>query len=202
MDRATASGASDQNWRHERSAAVAILIFAAILTVIRAQAGDRGPTDTWLGLVAFAAVFGTPGAVAAIGIPRVHPCVLFAAGIACVPLAGLSFTGITLFLLVPAFSLVFSGARRMAEARRSTAAVLPGVALVGLMVGATIVLLATTETVCWSDGNASGCDGGIFSVGGSLVALTLDASAVALTAVSARTRAGPPLPAVSVDRLP
>jgi hypothetical protein len=157
---------------------------------------------TLLAILATFVAFAGPGFVGAIGAATGRRTPLIAAGIACVPLSILAFSGVTLVLLAPACLFLYAGLKIRAGAQRlPPRAGLVG-ALVGLLVVGGLAPFLATETVCWdryagpdvgvvvrmspNEPNgpseiavvASGCDGGQTSAfGGPLTVATITLAA-------------------------
>ena len=129
------------------------LAAAFAIGLIREAATDEiGPGLSPGSIIAFAALIGGPAIVGAIGTATRRRDVLVGAGLAYLPLSLLSFSGVTLILLIPAVLFLYAGLRGPAPdltvARRRHR---PAIALVvaGLLTCGLIGLIATMTTACW-----------------------------------------------------
>lgn len=119
-----------------------------------ANAGDVGPGPSTGSVIAFTVLLAGPAVVGAIGSANRRREVLVAAGLAYLPLAVLSFSGVTLVLLIPAALFVYAGLRESGASdrtarRRDHPAI--AVAIVGLLTVGLIGLFATMTAVCWEE---------------------------------------------------
>jgi hypothetical protein len=203
---ATARGPRDLAWLGAGFALVA----ATGLTGLRVtNESNPGPGMTPLALIGFFAIWAGPGLVGLVGAANRRREVLIGAGIACLPLAVLSFSGVTLIFLAPAILFLYAGLRDPGSrggAARPLDRPLLSVAIAVLLVGAIGGLFAT-ETVCWqttADGTvrldpaaarsidggevsigadgvgAAGCSSGEISLGGAVISVAAVAGALGL----------------------
>ncbi len=93
-----------------------------------------------------------PAAIASIAVIRKSPLMLVIAGLLAFLQSFVAFSGVTLGFLLPALLLILLGVRaggsddRSRPSRRQLAT---GVLVIGLVVSAWLVVLGTSETVCW-----------------------------------------------------
>jgi hypothetical protein len=93
-----------------------------------------------------------PAAIASIAVIRKSPLMLVIAGLLAFLQSFVAFSGVTLGFLLPALLLIILGVRaggsddRSRPSRRQLAT---GVLVIGLVVSAWLVVLGTSETVCW-----------------------------------------------------
>jgi len=93
-----------------------------------------------------------PAAIAFIAVIRRSPLMLVTAGLLAFLQSFVAFSGVTLGFLLPALLLIVLGVRagesddRSRSSRRQLAT---GVLVIGLAVSAWLVVLGTSETVCW-----------------------------------------------------
>jgi hypothetical protein len=96
------------------------LAIAFGLTAIRAHSeSDPGPGMTPAAIIGFFVLWAGPGIVGLIGTARRRRDVILGAGIACLPMAMLAFSGVTLVLLVPGILFVYAGLRDPDPGRRA-----------------------------------------------------------------------------------
>jgi hypothetical protein len=99
-----------------------------------------------------AILLAVPAAVASIAVIRRSRLMLVAAGLLAFLQSFVAFSGVTLGFLLPALLLIVLGVRvggsddRSGPSRRRLAT---GVLVIGLVVSAWLVVLGTSETVCW-----------------------------------------------------
>lgn len=182
-----------------------------VIGLIRgANTGDAGPGASAASIGAVTTLLAAPAVVGAIGLASRRREPLIAAGLAYMPLAMLSFSGVTLVLLIPAALFVYVGSRGSAlfdgvAPRTARPAV---VAIVGVLAAGLIGLFATMTGVCWeqtADGTiherevpvegvldggevmvgagdviASGCSTGVVSTAGLVIVCLSTAAAVGL----------------------
>jgi hypothetical protein len=140
-------------------AGVLILAFdAALAGVARASGFEPSPPAPLR--LAVPLLLAAPGVLALVAAATDRRTVAVAAAILCFPQALLSFSGVTLVFLIPAFAILRSvGAgdttpsdgEPAASARRRTIGLregATGAAIVVLVVGAWVAILGLTETVC------------------------------------------------------
>jgi hypothetical protein len=165
--------------------------------------GPAEPLPRWLVLGLLILV---PAIVGALGVRRRDAALLVAAAGACLPVGVLSVA--TMPILIPA--LLFLAAASAAQTAVVPRAWLVPVAVVGLMIGAYVGLLANTETRCWLGFDspaglvyrdateaeverplgepggpvAAGCDSGALTIRGIGLAAVLAAGAVAAAAAA------------------
>ncbi len=179
------------------------LAIAFGLTAIRARSvSDPGPGMTLAAIIGFFVLWAGPGVVGLIGTARRRRDVLLGAGIACLPMAMLAFSGVTFVLLVPGILFMYAGLRDPDRGRplsgtsRGRGLVTAAIAIL-LMAG--IASLFVRQTACWeqlADGTirdrpdlvdsvegggiavgtgdvvASGCWSGEIALAGSVLAVT------------------------------
>jgi hypothetical protein len=141
-----------------------------------------------------------PAVLALIGLMRGSRTLLVVAGIVGIVESFVAFSGVTLAFLPPSVVLIALGLQRSPAGDRPRAvarAAIAGIVIVGLVIAAWVVMLATSETVCWvahtrGDGTveisrvpvsnevtlgptevAGGCDGGVPTIPGLLAAAAL-----------------------------
>jgi hypothetical protein len=233
---------------------------ALMLSVLASTAGSTGvPTEIPRGLL-LGSLFGAPALIGALGAVSGRRVLLVAAGILCLCLSVLAFSGVTLILLVPALLFLrASVSESIASSRKPTSrrrllvlvalavpvallavtrlgifGLLPlvaigglaaglgrnralragprdaviGVAVIGLVLGATFAAFTFTQTICWDDyggGNVvvrelpemptevssvapfgGGCSSGVLTIEGASLAGILLIGAVAISVLSAR----------------
>jgi hypothetical protein len=145
---APARGPRDLGW----AAAGLALVAAAGLAGLRVtNESNPGPGMTPVAFTGFFAIWAGPGIVGLIGAAKRRREVLVGAGLACLPLAVLSFSGVTLIFLAPAILFLYAGLRDPAGRRSASPhhdRPLISLAVLALLVGAIGGLFAT-ETVCW-----------------------------------------------------
>jgi hypothetical protein len=163
-----------------------------------------------------AILLAVPAAIAFIGVVRKSHLTLVVAGVLALLQSFVAFSGVTLGFLLPALLLIVLGVRegesddRLRPSRRRR---VTGILVVGLVVSSWLVLLGTSETVCWiarmgPDGTpiyrlipvtetinvggseiGGGCDSGVATAAGLLAGgvLLLGAFALAWLASTAET---------------
>ncbi len=117
-----------------------------------ANAEGVGPRPSGASIIAFSALLGGPAIVGAIGAANRRRDVVVGAGLAYVPLAMLSFSGVTLFFLIPALLFLYSGLRvpdGVGHPARRTDRPAIALAIVGLLTAGVVGLFATVGAVCW-----------------------------------------------------
>ena len=121
----------------------------AVGVLIQAQAArDLGPPEDVPRAVAIPALYATMGLLAIIGAIERRPAIVAAAGLLCFVGSILSIA--TLEFVVPGIVLIALGSGVRGRPRgRMREAVIAG-ATIGLVIGAAVVLLATTEGRCWT----------------------------------------------------
>jgi hypothetical protein len=102
-----------------------------------------------------------PAVLAAIGALRRSRPVLIAAGLLCLGQAFISFSGVTIPFVVPAFLLLALGLQDSGT-ETSWRAMVGGVFVVALGIGAWVAPFASTETTCWVA--RTGADGAVVYV--------------------------------------
>lgn len=190
--------------------ALGLVIFVLVVGSDRVGPSDHVPRGLALGLL-----FAVPGVIAALGVRAGRPSLLIAAVV--MDMAGVMLSFATLVFVVPAgffVAQVAATARGPLHAGPATRAALVGLALVGLVVGAGVVLLTSTESRCWTaystpggteyrfspyvgngvqvsvplDAIASGCDTGVLTARGEATAAVLTLGAIALAGLAGRRR--------------
>ena len=155
-------------------------------------------------------LFLLPAFVAAIGASRRSGPILIAAGVLCLAQSWVSFSGVTLPFLVPAFLLLALGARSDGT-KASRRAMVGGVVVVLLGFAMWVAPYALTETTCWiarpgPDGSVvytsipvtdtvtlettdlgSGCDGGTITAQGAALSTVFGIGAVAVAGLVSMT---------------
>jgi hypothetical protein len=196
-------------------AAAIIAGYALVVAAISANAtaGELRPPETVPAPVRLAVLFLLPAFVAAIGAIRRSRPILVAAGVLCLAQSWVSFSGVTIPFMVPAFLLIALGARSD-DAKASRRAMVGGVVVVVVGFAMWVAPFAMTATTCWvaetgADGTivsrqvpetetqtlgptevGAGCDGGTVTVQGVALAAVLWIGAVAVAAwASAAPRA-------------
>ena len=196
------------------AAAVGLAASFGLLALRQASTDDVEPGLTPWAFVGWFVFWSGPAIVGAVGAAYGRREVLAGAGLSYACMAVLSFSGVTLILLVPALLFLYAGfrtPRRAAGAGRRDGP-LAGVAIIVLLVGSFVRLFGTLETVCWersTDGTirthpgvgdasegevavgidgvvASGCSGGQVSPIGSAIVLACVAAAAAMAVVAGR----------------
>jgi hypothetical protein len=175
---------------------------------------DLGPPEVVPRPILLGGLLMIPAFIAAIGaLRRSHP-ILIAAGVLCLAQSFVSFAGVSLPFLVPAFLLLVLGASRSStEAPRR--ALVGGMLVIALGFAAWVAPFAMTETSCWvaragvdgtliyaplpvpDDANsgsssgrleatdfASGCDGGAMTIRGAALAAVFGIGAVSVAALA------------------
>jgi hypothetical protein len=130
-------------------AGYALFIAALSTGLVRDLGSDGfGPPETVPRPILLGALLLLPSAVAAIGAVRRSPPILIAAGVLCLAQSFVSFGGVSIPFLVPAFLLLALGATAGSEGvpRR---AMVGGVLVIGLGFAAWVAPFAMTETSCW-----------------------------------------------------
>ena len=185
-----------------------------LLAIRQASTDDVEPGLTPWAFVGWFVFWSGPAIVGAIGAANGRREILVGAGLSYAWMAVLSFSGVTLILLVPALLFLYAGLRtprRAAGAGRRDGPLL-AVAIIALLAGSFAGLFATLETVCWersADGTvrtqpevidanegelpvgnddviASGCAGGQVSPLGSAIVVACVAAAAALAVGAGR----------------
>ena len=181
-----------------------VLVVSLGLTTLRASAGATGLGLTLLALLATLAAFAGPGLVGLVGAATGSRTVLIAAGIACVPLSALAFSGVTLVMLAPACLFLYAGLKPSATTVDRPTGRLRVAAVAALLVVGGFAPFLATDTVCWdryADSSmgvivrlspdepngpsdvtvvGSGCDGGQTSLVGGSIAIAAVVLAVVL----------------------
>jgi hypothetical protein len=210
---ATASPATlDPRTRHLGVASaqnvVALAIFVALIPRLQGTTSELSAPAPIPRPLTIAILLSQPAVLALIGLVRDKRTLLVVAGIVGIVESFVAFSGVTLAFLPPSLVLVALGLRRWPTGDRPrmvARAAIGGIVIVGLVIGAWVVMLATSETVCWvartrSDGTveitrvpvsneltlgpsevAGGCDGGVPTIPGHMgaAALVVAASTVA-----------------------
>src|SRR5260221_3553575 len=196
-----------------------VLAFALVIFVAGAGAGvgEIGPSDHLNRGVVLGLLFTVAGVVAALGVRGGRPILLAAAVV--MDMAGVLLSFATLVFVVPAGLFVAHAAATAQGPVRAGAAVRAALLLVataGLVIGAGLALLTTTESRCWTaystpsgteyrfspyvdtgsitlptDSFASGCDTGLLSSRGEAMAAGLAIGAIVRAGLTARRRAEP-----------
>lgn len=179
---------------------VALAIFVALIPRLQGTTPElTAPAPIPRPLV-IAILLAQPAALALIGVMRGSRTPLVVAGIVGILESFVAFSGVTLAFLPPSVVLIGLGLQRSPAGERPRAvprAAIAGIVIVGLVIAAWVVMLATSETVCWvahtrSDGTvetiripvsndltvgptdvASGCDGGVSTIPGLVAAAAL-----------------------------
>jgi hypothetical protein len=161
----------------------AVVGAAATLGVVRYVGGspaETGPEGA-LAALALAAVLATPGLLALLGRAGRRPSLYVVAGVALAPLSFLSFSGVTLPLLVPAAALAVAGARRIAlDGRRCAPLWVMIWAVTSVLVAAVVALFAHHDPRSWETATASGSTSDVITVAESLLSLWLVGLALTL----------------------
>jgi hypothetical protein len=119
-----------------------------------AAASGPGPEAMPGPVIGTFALWGGPAIVGAIGTATRRRDVLAGAGLAYLPLALLSFSGVALALLAPALLFLYAGLRspaRQAAPMRRTDRPAIMLATTGLLITGLIGLFATMQAVCWEE---------------------------------------------------
>ncbi len=87
------------------------LCIAVGLALLRTANGGDGPFGSPAGSLAFGGLFAAPAMVGLVGTLRRQPLLHVVAGVGCLALSVLAFSGATLVLLVPAVAFVVAGLR-------------------------------------------------------------------------------------------
>lgn len=205
-----------------------IVLAIALLVLVNQLRETVGPPEPVNRGLALGLIYALPAAVGGLGAWAGRRSLLAAAAVACAVGSVLSFSGITLLFLIPAllFALAAAapggayaasrGAPDAPKAGRDWSGAFVGltlaVALVALMVGSAVSLLALTEAQCWigeenpdgvivyeivpdingisvqSKGESAGCSSGVLTVRGAVVAAVLGLGALGLAVRAARPR--------------
>jgi hypothetical protein len=126
------------------------LFLAAISAGLVGDLGSDGfgPPETVPLPILLGALLLLPAAVAVIGSVRRSPPILVAAGVLCLAQSFVSFSGVSIPFVVPAFLLLAIGASA-ASAEVPRRAMVGGVLVVALGFAAWVAPFAMTETSCW-----------------------------------------------------
>jgi hypothetical protein len=166
-------------------------LFTAFLLAATDSHGDAVPRP-----VALAAFYASTAVVGWLGVIRGRRSLLVAAALPLFPGAVLSFSGVTLIFLIPAFLFVAAAVAIPASARSWPSQALGlGLALTipSLIIAAGwAVLFGLSEERCFTTSDGSGCGSGLISVTGVSVELSLIGLAIAIAALAAKGR--PPAP--------
>ena len=211
------SGQSSRDPRHLGLGAAAIIAgYALVVAAISANAaaGELQARETVPAPVRLAMLFLLPAFVAAIGALQRSRPILIAAGVLCLAQSWVSFSGVTIPFLVPAFLLLALGARSDGT-KASGRAKVGGVVVVLLGFAMWVAPFAMTETTCWiaetgADGTivsrqvpetetqtlgptqvGAGCDGATVTIQGVTLAAVLWIGAVAVAAFASRAPRAP-----------
>jgi hypothetical protein len=176
--------APDRRQNVDRPTGVVVAgVVAVVLGVVLGIVATVGasPADPLLGFVALGAVVAAPGVLALLGL-RDRPGLWLPAGLAALPLAFLSFAGLTLPLVPVAVVLVMAWARHPdpdghGRAVAPLAVVTP--VLVVLLLGAAVVLFASDDPAEWTTATESGSTSDVITDVEALLSLTCTALAVA-----------------------
>jgi hypothetical protein len=116
----------------------------------RSQAGP-GPGMTPAAVVGFFVLWAGPGVVGLIGTARRRRDVVLGAGIACLPMAMLAFSGVTFVLLVPGILFLYTGLREPDPGRAPAGTGRRGLvtATIAILLMAGIAGLFLRQTACW-----------------------------------------------------
>ncbi len=186
----------------------------AVGVLIRSQARDLGPPEDVPRAIAIPALYATMGLLAVIGALGRRPAIVVAAGVLCI--AGSILSIATLEFVVPGIVLIVLGSRLQGRPRRRLGEAAVAGATIALVIGAAVVLLATTDGRCWTasgspadptyavipcggetvlpaDGStfASGFEGGALTVRGGIGEVVLLVGALGLATLDRRNRARP-----------
>jgi hypothetical protein len=170
-----------------RTAAITggLVVVVGVVTGIVATAG-REPVDPLLGTVALGAVVAGPGLVALLGLRR-RAALWLPAGIAAMPLAFLSFAGVTLPLFPAGIVLVATWARRPEQPTAKPAkAIVTTATVVFLLLVAAAALFISEDPASWTTPTESGATSDIVTNREAMLSLT--SLAMALGAGWALTR--------------
>ena len=167
--------------------------FTALLLVNQDDPVDRGTKI--LGALALGAITSLPGILAMLA--RRRPVLYLCAGIVGLPLAFISFGGVTLPLLLPAgMALVGYGRRAADSVPRLSAPVTAMMALV-LGIGAFVVLIGHDDPRCSATTNGTTCTSDVVTSLESGASLAITSIAIAVTWTLARPQA--PEPSLPVE---
>ncbi len=128
------------------------LAIAFGLTAIRVRSeSDPGPGMTPAAIIGFFVLWAGSGVVGLIGTARRRRDVVLGAGIACLPMAMLAFSGVTLVLLVPGVLFLYAGLRDPDAGRAPPGTSRRGVvtAAIAILLMAGIASLFLRQTACW-----------------------------------------------------
>lgn len=157
-----------------------VVVAAVALGLLRFAAGTPAEQgfEGLLAAIALASVVAAPGVAALLALVD-RPALLLPAGVVLIPLSALSFAGATLPLLIPAIMLfVAYGRRSAAQPVGAGRATLTTVAVLGLLVAATVALFVHQDPRTFSTANGSGGVSNVVSIEESLTSLSLTGAAV------------------------
>jgi hypothetical protein len=132
------------------------LVFAVLLGTVASVAPEPGFLPR--GMVLFVG-FGMPAAVGALGVARMRPALLCAAGLTSFAGAFVAFSGVTLIFLFPAVLFLYGAVQvQVAEPHARHGSLLGGIlrgtaalAIVVMLLGAGAAALLITDEGCWAE---------------------------------------------------
>jgi hypothetical protein len=130
--------------------------YAVAVAAISASArepGELGPPDAVPRPLLLAGLLMVPAAIAFVGAIRRSGLILIAAGVMCLLQAFVAFSGVTIPFVAPALLLLALGAEQRDPVRKP--ALVAGVLVIFLGLGAWLAALGMTETTCWVARTAS-----------------------------------------------
>jgi hypothetical protein len=130
--------------------------YAVAVAAISASArepGELGPPEAVPRPLLLAGLLMVPAAIAFVGALRRSGPILIAAGVLCLLQAFVAFSGVTIPFVVPALLLVALGAEQQDPVRKP--ALVAGILVIFLGLGAWLAALGMTETTCWVARTAS-----------------------------------------------
>jgi len=160
----------------------AAIVLAVLLAIATDWTGDAAPRP-----IIVAALYGTPGVIALLGVIAKRPWLLLAGGLPLLPAAGLAASGATFVFLVPAVLMILGASRMLAQpdAARLTVAngVAAGVITTLILVAGYAVLIGLTVYACHPIVGGQACGDGYISNNGLIVAVVCLALAVGIAVV-------------------
>lgn len=178
------AGAIERSGRRTAAITGGLVVVVGMVTGIVATAG-REPVDPLLGSLALGAVVAGPGLVALLGL-RQRAALWLPAGIAAMPLAFLSFAGVTLPLFPAGIVLVATWARSEPPTAKPAKAIVTTATVVVLLIAAAVALFISDDPASWTTPTESGETSDIVTNGEAMLSLT--SLAMALGAGWALTR--------------
>ena len=159
-------------------------VFAALLLVAASESADVVPRPLFLGVL-----YATPGLVGLIGAKAHQAWLLLAGGLALIPGAFLSFTGVTMIFLLPAALMIVGATRVEPPPGRRRIGLVTGVAallIAGLIVAAGwVALFGMTVSACRLLPDGETCGDRMMSGAGLTVALVCLGAALAIALIGA-----------------